>query len=163
MQKRQNICHFINLTDQDNIPLKQPSSQLNCNFIERENYILFLRILYIIKIDLHILVNYLRLQITKRLLNKFLASNSVHPQEKDKLIPSDLPNQFQTINHKYATRYSRNNFKEPKRETNYAKYCILARGAVISNSFLSETEKKNILSQHFFKRKIKEKTLKKRL
>ena len=62
--------------------------------------------------------------------------------------------QFQTINHKYATWYSRNNFKEPKRETNYAKYCIHTRGPVIWNSFLNET-KKNILSQHFFKRKIK--------
>ena len=28
--------------------------------------------------------------------------------------------QFQTLNHKYATWYSRNNFKEPKTETNYA-------------------------------------------
>ena len=35
--------------------------------------------------------------------------------------------QFQTINHKCATPYSRNNFKEPKVETNYAKYCIHAR------------------------------------
>ena len=64
--------------------------------------------------------------------------------------------QFQTINHKYATWYSRNNFKEPKRETNYAKYCIHARGLAIWNSFLNEAEK-NILSQHFFKYKIKEK------
>ena len=64
--------------------------------------------------------------------------------------------QFQTINHKHATRYSRNNFKEPKRETNYAKYCIHARSPVIWNSFLNEIEK-NILSQRFFKRKIKEK------
>ena len=64
--------------------------------------------------------------------------------------------QFKTINHKYATRHSRNYFKKPKRETNYAKYCIHARGPVISNSFLNETEK-NILSQHFSKGKIKEK------
>ena len=70
--------------------------------------------------------------------------------------PRIFIHQFQTINHKYATQYSRNNFKEPKRETNYAKYCIHARGPVIWNSFLNETEK-NILSQHFFKRKIKEK------
>ena len=49
-----------------------------------------------------------------------------------------------------------NNFKEPKRETNYAKYCIHAPGPVIWNSFLNKTEK-NILSQHFFKNKIKEK------
>ena len=33
---------------------------------------------------------------------------------------------FQIINHKYATQYSRNNFKEPKREANYAKCCIHA-------------------------------------
>ena len=49
--------------------------------------------------------------------------------------------QFQTINRKYETRYSRNNFKEPKRETDYAKYWIHARGPVIWNSFLNETEK----------------------
>ena len=71
--------------------------------------------------------------------------------------PGIFLHQFQTINHKYATRYPRNNFKEPKRETNYAKYCTHARGPVIWNSFLNETEKKNILSQHSFKRKIKEK------
>ena len=34
-----------------------------------------------------------------------------------------------------------------------------ARGPVIWNSFLNETEK-SILSQHFFKRKIKEKIFK---
>ena len=38
-----------------------------------------------------------------------------------------------------------NNFKEPKRETNYAKYCIHAPGPVIWNSFLNKTEK-NIIS-----------------
>ena len=44
----------------------------------------------------------------------------------------------------------------PKTITNYAKYCINARDPIIWNSFLSETEK-NILSQQFFKCKIKEK------
>ena len=38
--------------------------------------------------------------------------------------PRIFLHQFQTINHKHATRYSRNDFKEPKREANYAKYCI---------------------------------------
>ena len=61
--------------------------------------------------------------------------------------------QFQTINHIYATRYTRNNFEEPNRETNYSKYCIHARVPVIWNSFFNETEK-NIQSQHFFKRQI---------
>ena len=77
---------------------------------------------------------------------------------KTNLSPRIFLHQFQTINHKYATRYSRNNFKEPKSETNYAKYCIHARGPVIWNRFLNEIEK-NILSQHFFKRKIKEKII----
>ena len=44
-----------------------------------------------------------------------------------------------------------------QRETNYAKYCIHSRGPVTWNSFLNETEKKNIQSQHFFKRNIEEK------
>ena len=35
-----------------------------------------------------------------------------------------------------------------------SKYCFYARGAVIWNSFLNETEK-NMQPQHFFKRKIK--------
>ena len=61
---------------------------------------------------------------------------------KTNLSPRIFQHQFQTINHKYATRYSRNNFKEPKRKTNYAKYCIHARGPVVWNSFLNETEKK---------------------
>ena len=60
--------------------------------------------------------------------------------------PRIFLHQFQTINHKYATRYSRNNFEEPKRETNYAKYCIHARRAVIWNSFLNETEKKHTIA-----------------
>ena len=70
--------------------------------------------------------------------------------------PRIFIHQFQTINHKHAIWYSRNNFKEPKRETNYAKYCIHPRGPITRNSFLNETEK-NILLQQFFKRKIKEK------
>ena len=53
--------------------------------------------------------------------------------------PRIFLHQFQTINHKYPTRYYRNNFKEQKKETNYAKYCIHARGPVIWNSFLNET------------------------
>ena len=60
--------------------------------------------------------------------------------------PRIFLHQFQTINHKYATRYSKNNFKEPKRETNYAKYCIHARDPVIWNSFLNETEKKHTIA-----------------
>ena len=67
--------------------------------------------------------------------------------------------QFQIINHKCVTRYSKNNFKESKGETNYAKYFLHVCGPVIWNSFLNETEEENILSQHIFKRKFKENEL----
>ena len=76
---------------------------------------------------------------------------------KTNLFPRIFVHQFQTINHKYGSRYSRNNLKEPKGQTNYAKYCLHACGPVIWNNSLNGTEKKNILSQHFFKRKIKKK------
>ena len=51
-----------------------------------------------------------------------------------------------------------------QRETNYSKYSIHAHGPVIWNIFLNKTEK-IILSQHFFKCKIKnlKKNLKKNL
>ena len=47
--------------------------------------------------------------------------------------PQIFLHQFQTINYKYATRYFRKYFKDPKRErkTTYAKYYIYARGPVI--------------------------------
>ena len=53
--------------------------------------------------------------------------------------PWIFQHQFQTIKH--ATRYSRNSFKEPKRETNYAKHCIHVCALFIWNSFLNDTEK----------------------
>ena len=70
--------------------------------------------------------------------------------------PRIVLHQFETMNHKYTTGYSRNNFKEPKRDTNYAKYCFCARGSVIWNSFFNETEKRT-LNHDFFECKIKEK------
>ena len=73
--------------------------------------------------------------------------------------PRIFLHQFQTINHKHATRYSRNNFNEPKRETNHAKYCIHARGQVIWNSFLNETEKKTYFRSISLKIKSKKRYL----
>ena len=60
--------------------------------------------------------------------------------------PQIFQHQFQTINHKNVTQYSRNYFKEPKRETNYAKYCIHTCSLVIWNSFLNETEKNHTVA-----------------
>ena len=62
----------------------------------------------------------------------------IHKIKTDSSLQTFL-HQFQTINHKYSTRYSRNNFKEPTRGTNYAKYCIHARCLVNWNSFLNKT------------------------
>ena len=42
MQKKQNICYFINFLDQDDFPLKLTPLQLNGNIIEREKYLKFL-------------------------------------------------------------------------------------------------------------------------
>ena len=54
---------------------------------------------------------------------------------KTNSFPRIFLHQFQTINHKYATRYSRNKFKEPKRETNYAKYCIYEQLYLFGTAF----------------------------
>ena len=64
------------------------------------------------------------------LLQVFLFMHTI----KTNSSPRIFLHQFQTVNHKYVTRYSTNNFKEPNRETNYSKYCIHARGPVICNS-----------------------------
>ena len=56
---------------------------------------------------------------------------------------------LQTINPKYATRYSRKISKrqrERETDSSYAKYFIHARGPVIWNSLLNETEKKHIIA-----------------
>ena len=63
--------------------------------------------------------------------------------------PRIFLHQFETINHKNATEYSRNSFKELKRDANYAKYPFYARGPVIWNSFLNETEKRTLNHDHF--------------
>ena len=63
--------------------------------------------------------------------------------------PQIFLHQVATINHKYVVGYSRNSFKEPKRDTSYTEYCFYARGPVIWNSFLNETEKRT-LNHDFF-------------
>ena len=73
---------------------------------------------------------------------------------KTNLSPRIFLDQFQTINHMQLG--TSEIISKSQRETNYAKHCIHERGPIIWNSFLNET-KKNILSYHSFKRKIKEK------
>ena len=101
-----------------------------------------LRVSYLIKTDLCMIIHYLKtlnaLNVYQiNLLQVLLFMHKI----KTNSSPRIFLHQFQTTNHKYATRYSRNNFKEPKKETNYAKYCIHAPGPVVWNSFLNETEK----------------------
>ena len=43
--------------------------------------------------------------------------------------------QFQTINHKYGIRYFRNNFKEPKREINYANIAFMRAVRLFGTAF----------------------------
>ena len=100
----------------------------------------------------------LRTQKTQKIQINFLQVLLFMHKIKTSSSPRIFLHQFQRINHNYTTLYSWNNFKEPKRESNYAKYCIHVRGPVIRNSFLNETEK-IILSQHFFERKIKSKII----
>ena len=66
---------------------------------------------------------------------------------------------FRTINHKHATRYSRKIFKELKKETNYAKYCICAHGPFIWNGSLSKTENSHIIEKFYLNVKSKKRNL----
>ena len=71
-------------------------------------------------------------------MNLFQVHLFIH-KIKTNLSLQTFLHQFQTINHKYSTWYSKNNFEEPTKETNYAKYCIHARCLVNWNSFLNKT------------------------
>ena len=108
------------------------------------------RVSYLIKTDLRIRPSFKTLNALNvyqiNLLQALLFMHKIKTNSSHRI----FLHQFETINHKYATWYSRN--KEPKRETNYAKYCIHARRPVVWNSFVNKT-----LCQDFFKHKIREK------
>ena len=199
---------FHKLKDEENIPLKKPSFQLNGNIIEKENYLKFLGVIldehltwkkHIQHIEnkvlknvgvihkrsqlrepkclwsiylsfLHSYINYANVawaRTNKTKLKKLFekqkeAARIIFNQDRFTHACALLKtlnalniyqinllqvllftykikanssfriflHQFQTINHKYAARCSRNNFKKLKRETNFAKYFIHACGPV---------------------------------
>ena len=77
---------------------------------------------------------------------------------KNEESPNIFSNQFSNVNHKYPTKFSENNFKQPKRISNSTYYSIVNRGPYLWNNFLSNDEK-SISSYLQFKKSIKQKLL----
>ena len=77
---------------------------------------------------------------------------------KNASIPRVLLNTFEEIEHKYPTRFSKYNFKQPPAFINYAKFSISCRGPQLRNRILSGTEK-NISNLLIFKARINENLL----
>ena len=67
-------------------------------------------------------------------------------------------NTFTEIPHRYPTRFSRSNFKQPKIITKATSFVISSHGLRIWNNYLHEFEKK-ILSFPLFLNKLKNKLL----
>ena len=70
---------------------------------------------------------------------------------KNAAIPRVLLNTFEEIEHKYPTRFSKYNFKQPPAFINYAKFSISCRGPQLRNRILSGTEKKHLKPTYFLK------------
>ena len=64
-------------------------------------------------------------------------------------IPRVFLSTFEEIEHKYPTRFSKYNFKQPPTFINYAKFSIFSRGPQLRNVILSEREK-NFPNTSFF-------------
>ena len=77
---------------------------------------------------------------------------------KHNLNPRVFDNTFTEIHHRYPTRFSRSNFKQPKIITKATSFVISPRGSKIWNNYLHEVEKK-ILSLPLFLNKLKNKLL----
>ena len=78
-------------------------------------------------------------------------------KSKHNLNPRVLDNKFTEIHHRYPTRFSRNNFKQPKIITKTTSFAISC-GPKIWNNYLYEFEK-IILSLPLFLHKLKIKLL----
>ena len=77
---------------------------------------------------------------------------------KQKTAPDIFNNQFSKIQHKYPTRYSKNNFNIPKKISKLTSYSTVHRGPNLWNAFLDE-KTKNLTSLNQFKTAIKFKIL----
>ena len=74
-------------------------------------------------------------------------------EPKHNLNPTVFDNTFTEIRYKYPTRFSRNNFKQPKKNTKATSFAISSCGSKIWNNYLSEFEK-TILSLSLFLDKL---------
>ncbi len=77
---------------------------------------------------------------------------------KHNLTPSIFKNQFKNILHKYPTRFSFDNFVQPKMVSKTTSYAIPNRGPYLWNNILdTHCKSANTLSE--FKKRVKEKLL----
>ena len=77
-------------------------------------------------------------------------------QKVKKVIPGVFLISFDKIEHKYPTRFSKCNFKQPPAFINYVTFLISSQRSKLLSKILSETEK-NISNLLIFKAQIKEK------
>ena len=77
---------------------------------------------------------------------------------KHNLVPAIFKTKFQLIHHKYPSRYSTNNFIEPKVYSKSTSFSVTYRGPSLWNKYLDE-ETKSLLSLPTFKRNVRHKIL----
>ena len=74
---------------------------------------------------------------------------------KNNTRPETFRTRFQIVQHNYATRYSENNFEEPKITLKATKFAISSRGSRLWNKH-TDRFVKTITSALVFKAKLKE-------
>ena len=77
---------------------------------------------------------------------------------KNSMAPKVFQNQFKSIQHKYPTKYSLQNFKQPKTISKLTKFSITSRGPELWNNFINN-ETKLITNISRFKKTIKKQIL----
>ena len=77
---------------------------------------------------------------------------------KNNMAPKVFQNQFKSIQHKYPTKYSLQNFKQPKTISKLTKFSITSRGPELWNNFINN-ETKLITNISRFKKTIKKQIL----
>ena len=77
---------------------------------------------------------------------------------KNNMAPKVFQNQFKSIQHKYPTKYSLQNFKQPKTISKMTKFSITSRGPELWNNFINN-ETKLITNISRFKKTIKKQIL----
>ena len=96
------------------------------------------------------ILNIYQLNIHKTLIFMHQVNNST--------APSVFQEKFKYPNHKYPTKFSKNNFLKPKLYSVQSNFRITSRGPTIWNKMLSSPEKE-LQNALFFKAKVKEKIL----